>query len=632
MMQGTYWLPDDADWKLKIRAAERTEALCWHDVVGLANARLDFLQTERLATLIARKFSTPPEQAVGVPVRLAVLGSSTTTHLLAGIRVAAARRGLWLDLFEGGYGQYVQPLLGRDAQLEAFAPSVLLLVLDARHLSADVPMTASAEEVDERIADKLATLQSCWAAAQSRLGATVIQQMPLPVLPDLMGSQEERMPGAPAAVLNRMTQALKACAAPAGVHLIAVDRVAAREGMRRWHDPALWHRAKQEVSPLAAPLYGDLVARLLAALQGRSAKCLVLDLDNTLWGGVVGDDGVNGIVLGQGSAAGEAFADVQRHARALAARGVILAVCSKNDEENALAAFDRHPEMLLRRGDIAAFVANWDDKATNLRRIADMLNIGLDALVFVDDNPFERNLVRGELPQVMVPELPDDDPAAIPQTLSDAGYFEALAITRDDVNRNAFYAADVKRQRFQREATDLSAYLRDLNMRLAWKPYDSIDLPRVTQLLNKTNQFNLVTRRLAPADVQAIVEDEASFGLQFRLEDRFGANGVIAVVNGHVDAVGDGWIDDWVMSCRVFGRGVERATLGVVVEQLRQRGARRLIGRYVDSGRNAMTRSLLDDLGFRAVPDLSGGWLGLELDAVPRQDHWLSVVEDDDVA
>lgn len=631
-MQGTYWLPDDADWKLRIRAAERADDLAWHEVVALANVRLDFLQTERLAALIARKFPTSPAQAVGAPVRLAVLGSSTTTHLLAGIRVAAARRGLWLDLFEGGYGQYVQPLLGGDARLEAFAPSAVLLALDARHLSADVPVTADTAEVGERIAAKLATLRSCWAAAQSRLGAAAIQQMPLPVLPDLVGSQEQRMPSAPATVLDRMTQAIKAGAETAGVHLLAVDRVAAREGMRQWHDPVLWHRAKQEVTPLAAPLYGDLVARLLAALQGRSAKCLVLDLDNTLWGGVVGDDGVEGIVLGQGSAAGEAFADVQRHARALAARGVILAVCSKNDEENALAAFDRHPEMLLRRGDIAAFVANWDDKATNLRRIADTLNIGLDALVFVDDNPFERNLVRGELPQVMVPELPDDDPAAIPRTLSDAGYFEAVAITRDDANRNAFYAADAERQRFQRETTDLSSYLRDLNMRLAWKAYGDVDLPRVVQLLNKTNQFNLVTRRLASTDVQAIVENEASFGLQFRLEDRFGDNGVIAVVNGHVDAAGDGWIDDWVMSCRVFGRGVERATLEVVVEQLRRRGARRLIGRHVDSGRNAMTRSLLDDLGFRAAPDLSGGWQALELAAVPRQDHRLLVAEDEDVA
>lgn len=631
-MQGTYWLPTDADWKHRVRQAERADALSWHAIVALANVRLDFLQCERLAALIASRFPVPPGEAVGEPVRMAVLGSSTTTHLLAGLRVGAARRGLWLDLFNGSYGQYAQALLGGDAQLEAFAPSVVLLALDARHLTADIPVGSSAAEVEERIEQKFTLIQSCWAAAQERLGATVFQQMPLSVLPDLVGAHEDEMPGAPATVLGRITDGIRVRAARAGVHLIAADRTAAREGLQRWHDPALWHRAKQEISPAVAPRYGDLVARLLAALQGRSAKCLVLDLDNTLWGGVVGDDGVDGIILGQGSAAGEAFADVQRYALSLAARGVILAVCSKNDEANAFAVFDRHPEMLLRRSDIAAFVANWDDKASNLRRIASMLNIGMDALVFVDDNPFERSLVRSELPQVAVPEWPDEDPAALPQMLSDAGYFESPAVTGDDVKRNGFYAADAERQRFERTTTDLPAYLRSLDMKLSWKLYGEVELPRVVQLLNKTNQFNLVTRRLTSADVQAIIDSDAAFGLQFRLEDRFGDSGVIAVVNGHVDATGSAWIDDWVMSCRVFGRSVERATLAAVVDEVRRRDARRLIGRYVDSGRNAMVRPLLDELGFRDAPDIPDEWRVLELEGLPRQDHWLCVVEDDDVS
>jgi HAD superfamily phosphatase (TIGR01681 family) len=189
---------------------------------------------------------------------------------------------------------------------------------------------------------------------------------------------------------------------------MALDDRAARDGIAAWHDPALWHRSKQEVTPVAAPMYGELVARLLAAKQGWSAKCLVLDLDNTVWGGVVGDDGVEGIVIGQGSALGEAYAAFQDYCRELARRGVILAVCSKNDEANALEPFERHPDMVLKRADIACFVANWSDKAANIRQIAHTLNIGLDALVFVDDNPFERNLVRQELPAVAVPEVGDD--------------------------------------------------------------------------------------------------------------------------------------------------------------------------------------------------------------------------------
>ncbi len=208
-----------------------------------------------------------------------------------------------------------------------------------------------------------------------------------------------------------------------GVDILALDDRAARDGIGKWHDPALWHRSKQEVSPAAGPLYGDLVGRWLAAKQGRSFKCLVMDLDNTLWGGVIGDDGLEGIALGQGSPLGEAYTAFQEYARELSRRGVILAVCSKNDEANALEPFEKHPDMVLKRGDIASFVANWQNKADNLRAIAQELNIGLDALCFIDDNPFERNLVRQELPMVAVPEV-SDDPTGYPVALADGGYFE----------------------------------------------------------------------------------------------------------------------------------------------------------------------------------------------------------------
>jgi FkbH-like protein len=304
---------------------------------------------------------------------------------------------------------------------------------------------------------------------------------------------------------------------------------------------------------------------------------------------------------------GEAFAAFQSYARALQRRGVILAVCSKNDQAAALAAFDSHPEMVLKRADMACFVANWQDKPANLRTIARTLNIGLDALVFADDNPFERALVRRELPMVAVPEL-TDEPADYPAILADAGYFEALAITPEDQARGRHYRDNQARAALQETATDLDAYLRGLEMELRWRPFDRVGLPRIVQLVNKTNQFNLTTRRITEAEALAVIDDPGAVGLQLRLLDRFGDNGMIAVVIGRLAAGGAALaIDTWLMSCRVLGRQVEAATLELIVAQARRLGARRLIGTYVPSGRNAMVRDHYARLGFTPVADDRGG-------------------------
>ncbi len=402
----------------------------------------------------------------------------------------------------------------------------------------------------------------------------------------------------------------------ANVELLALDDRVARDGLAAWHNPTFWHHAKQEVTPAAAPMYGDLVGRLLAAGQGRSAKCLVLDLDNTLWGGVVGDDGLEGIVIGQGSASGEAYLAFQEYCRELARRGVILAVCSKNDEANALEPFERHPEMALKRADIACFVANWSDKAANLRQVAAELNIGLDSLVFVDDNPFERNLIRRELPMVAVPEV-SEDPVSFIAAIADAGYFEALSVTEEDRERTAQYHGNRARDALRASITDMDSYLRGLEMQLVWRPFDRIGLARTVQLINKSNQFNLTTRRYTDQEVLAVMDDPAAFGLQLRLIDRFGDNGVIAIVIGRLRDDRDLLIDTWLMSCRVLGRQVEPTTLNLIADQARRLGARRLVGDYIPTKKNGMVKDHYTKLGFaatdktpdggnRAVLDLAG--------------------------
>jgi FkbH-like protein len=441
----------------------------------------------------------------------------------------------------------------------------------------------------------LEMLRACWQQIRN-LNAVVIQQTLLPVHPGLVGNNEHIMTDSPAAIVESLNARLRQ---ESHINLLAIDSIAAADGIAQWHDPVLWHRAKQEIHPRVSHIYGDLVGRLVAAMRGRSRKCLVLDLDNTLWGGVIGDDGLDGIQLGQGTALGEAFVAFQRYAQRLARRGVILAVCSKNDEPNAREPFEKHPDMVLKSAEIACFIANWQDKASNLRTIAARLNIGLDALVFVDDNPFERNLVRQELPEVAVPELPDD-PSLYARTIADAGYFEALAITEEDRERSGQYQANLAREELRAGATDMEGYLRGLDMRLIVRRFDSVGIPRITQLINKTNQFNLTTRRYTEEEIRAIAQDDNSIALQFRLLDRFGDNGTIAILIGRRIG-GAVHIDTWLMSCRVLGREVEQACLNAICAAANAAGASRLMGEYRPTVKNSMVRDLYARLGFTLI-------------------------------
>ena len=449
-------------------------------------------------------------------------------------------------------------------------------------------------------------MQGLWQAAAAAFSCQIIQQTVIPLIPPLLGQNEQRLPHSRRRLVFRLNEQLRGWADAAKVDLLALDDWMVKDGLAAWHDPLLWHKAKQEISPLAAAAYGDLAARLLAARQGLSAKCLVLDLDNTVWGGVIGDDGLEGIKLGQGSPMGEAFVALQRYALGLSQRGIILAVCSKNDEANALLPFEKHPEMILKRSDIACFVANWEDKATNLREIARRLNIGLDALVFVDDNPFERNIVRRELPMVSVPEMAEDS-ALYPQTLADGGYFETLTLTGEDLERTQQYQANLDREKLKASTTDLAGYLQSLKMELQWSAFDRIGLQRIVQLINKTNQFNLTTRRYTEPEVVAVMENPQASTLQLRLLDCFGDNGIIGIILAQLDEANRLVIDTWLMSCRVLGRGVEQATLGLIVEEARRLGAKELIGEYRPTAKNGMVSDHYAKLGFLPVEETAEG-------------------------
>lgn len=614
------WLPLPPSFRGDLSAAMETATPteCLAKLASLAAYQLGFLETIQLDRAFGQLHLT---EAPGfLSIRLAVLSSSTVDHLAPAIRVAGLRRKLLIDIRNGAYGQYRQDILDPSPSLHQFAPQNILFSLSGREVIASVPLTATLEEVDAIIAKFVRELRSLWQRARETYNATIIQQTFLDVSATLFGSYDRLIPGAPRRVVAQLNDRLCEATRQDGVLLLDIARVSERDGIDAWFDAARWLQGKLEIAPRASPIYGDLVARILAAQRGLSKKCLVLDLDNTVWGGVIGDDGLEGIVIGEGSAVGEAHLALQRYAKQLKERGVILAVCSKNDAKSAEAVFHEHPEMLLRRSDIAAFLANWDDKAENLKAIANRLNIGIDSLVFVDDNPVERARIRQSLPAVAVPELPDDA-AHYVRCLSDAGYFEAVAFTPEDRHRGELYAANAEREALLASAQSMNDFLRGLEMSVVYGPFNPVDHARIVQLFNKTNQFNATTRRYTPEEITHLAGLPNVLTLQFRLLDRIGDNGLVSamILRPTADEENVLEIDNWVMSCRVFGRRLEFEAMNIAVEAARHLGIKRLIADYIATPKNGVISELYPSLGFTAVS---------ETDAPKGATRWLLKLAD----
>jgi len=416
-----------------------------------------------------------------------------------------------------------------------------------------------------------------------------------------------------------------ACVPGSGDVLLDVAGLAETVGLAEWHDPQLWNLAKFAFSDAMIPLYADHVARTVAAIRGKSRKVLILDLDNTVWGGVIGDDGLEGINVAQGDARGEAYLAVQRFALDLRQRGILLAVSSKNSDKVAREPFEKHPEMLLKLDHIAVFQANWNDKATNIQAIAEELSLGLDAMVLLDDNPVERGLVRKLLPQVAVPELPEE-PANYVRTLAAAGYFEAVTFSSEDLKRAGFYQGNAKRATLRQQAGGVDAYLASLDMTITFQPFDATGRARIVQLINKSNQYNLTTRRYTDPEVSAAENDPSVFTLQVRLADTFGDNGMISVVICRPGETSSWEIDTWLMSCRVLGRKVENMVLREILQHARRAGISKLIGTYLPTGRNQLVADHYARLGFGKVGEEESGltrWElltdGAEPDSIPMK-------------
>lgn len=612
------WLPEaPPDFRTTCKSLSSDEAELGFRLRHFAAMRLESDQLMALEAALRRcKGQGARDLFPLLPV--ALVSNTTTSFIARGITATGLRYGFDIGVTETPYGQIFQEVLDPASSLYKSRPQVVLLALDHRafDLKQDLAGDASAK-IDQALKQVLALSD----AVHHNSDATVICQTLAPPPTAAFGHLDRNVAGTEQHAIEAFNARLRSALAQRSDVLFDVAATAALVGTARWHDPVMWNMAKLPFASEFVPLYADHLCRLLAALKGKSRKCLVLDLDNTLWGGAIGDDGLEGIVLGQGNPLGEAFLDVQQVALNLRDRGIVLAVCSKNEEENARLPFQKHPDMLLREDHIAAFIANWQDKSNNLEAIAQTLNLGVDSLVFLDDNPSERAAVRARLPMVAVPELPAD-PAQYTLMLLQAGYFEATSFVAEDRDRAGFYEANAKRAQSMQRSGDVAEYLASLNMELTLQPFDIIGRARIAQLINKTNQFNLTTRRYTEEQVKAMESDRALFTVQARLKDSFGDSGMISVVICRKDGA-RWWIDTWLMSCRVLGRKIEDALLQHLVAAARRDGATTLVGEYIPTPKNKMVEDHYAKLGF--VRD--GNTWRLDIGAYTAKDLPLKVTQ-----
>lgn len=560
---------------------------------------------ERLAKLAPVQPDVPAAQRV----RIAIIGSSTLDHVRAYLEVAGRQAGLGPAFYVGPFDQYAQDILDPASALYAFAPDVIVMAVHGHALFPDLyddlfdldlkERRAAVGEVVERVAALLAQLTARTTALVLLHTFATPQYSPLGTL-DLRDSfgQTALFAAINGGLAERVRQDFPS------VRLVDEDRVYGRIGKRNVTDPRLWFLARMGIGEGVLGALTQEYMRFIKALKGRTRKCLVLDLDNALWGGVVGEDGPHGIALGQ-EAPGNAFRAFQEAILGLWKRGVVLAVNSKNNEEDAMEVLERHPDMILRPGHFAAMRINWLDKVTNMESIAAELNIGLDSMVFVDDNPAECALVRSRLPQVLTVELPRD-PARYRGLLLDLTDFDMLTLTEEDRQRGQLYVQRRERQEWEASrGENLGDYLTELGLEVEVAAADAFAIPRIAQLIGKTNQFNLTTRRHSEPQVQAFAASAGHGVYAARVQDRFGDHGLVGAAI--VTKEGDVWeVDTLLLSCRVLGRGVETAFLSALVAAARDNGACVLRGVFIPTPKNAPARDFYSRHGFTLMGEHDG--------------------------
>ena len=556
---------------------------------------------------LAKKYKQLAETGISleplIKMKIGVISNATTQLMTSSLEGSALRYGIGLNIIEAEFNQLAQEAFAEQSLFTGHALSMILVAADYRGLPLR-PCPGDLVAAENNVRECLSFIKTLIESLQKKTEAQVILQNIVPPVELLSGSFEGRLPGTIPWLIQRLNIELDKLVAD-DLFIVDVAALASTVGLSNWHDSTLWNLAKLPFAQSYTPLYADYVCRLIAAKYGKSRRCLILDLDNTLWGGVIGDDGLDGILIGNGNPTGEAHLQLQQVILSLRDRGIVLAVSSKNEDMIARQPFKEHPDMLLREEHIAVFQANWSDKATNIRTIAKTLSLGLESIVFLDDNPVERMQVRRELPEVAVPELPDD-PALYARTLIAAGYFEATAFSDEDKKRAKFYNDNAKRVEILSKSSDMVSYLKALEMEISLTDFDQIGRSRIVQLISKSNQFNLTTKRYTDSDIKKFESNDDYFTRQIRLKDSLGDNGMVSVVICKKNE-GNWEIDTWLMSCRVLGRQVEDAVLQDIVKNAQADGVNKIIGCYSPTAKNIIVKDHYKKLGFNKKHENENG-------------------------
>ena len=532
-------------------------------------------------------------------LKLAVVGDTSTQLLCTAIRGMGVERGYNIELFEAEYNQVERQLLDPTSDLYRFDADFIVIFQSTHKLGA-LHSVQSVEEQAKLADDRIVFLTS--VCENSAMAGKKIIYFNYPEIEDtVFGSYSNKVETSFTYQVRKLNfELMRLSQQYQNLFICDIAALQNKYGRDIFYAANVYTSTEMILSVDALPYVASRMMDVVCALKGRFKKCLILDLDNTVWGGVIGDDGLEGIQLGHGMGIGKAFTEFQMWVKKLKQRGIIICVVSKNNEETAKEPFERHPDMVLKLDDIAIFQANWETKVDNIRTIQGILNIGFDSMVFLDDNPFERNMVRENIKGITVPELPED-PAEYLEYLYSLNLFETASYSNADKDRTKQYQVEAKRVTLSKTFSNEVDFLKSLNMLSTVSGFTKFNTPRVAQLSQRSNQFNLRTIRYTDADIVALAENPNVIDLSFTLEDKFGDNGLIAVVIMRKLDKETLFVDTWFMSCRVLKRGMENFTLNTMVERAKSAGYKRIVGEYIPTAKNKMVEDHYNSLGFRKI-------------------------------
>lgn len=539
-----------------------------------------------------------------LPKKIAILGGSTTSDIKLILELFLLNQGIRPEFYESQYNQYYQDAMFPNNQLESFAPDIIYIHTSNRNISTYPMISNTAEEIDHLLDTEMRKFTGIWNRLEAVYHCPVIQnnfEMPLY---RLMGNKDASDIHGAVNFLTRLNMKFYEYAqSHDNFYICDINYISADYGLKEWSDPFYWHMYKYALCVPAIPYLAFNVANIIKSIFGKNKKGFVLDLDNTLWGGVIGDDGVDNIVLGPEEPEGQVYSEFQNYLKAHKQLGILLNINSKNDYENAIAGL-HHPDSVLSEEDFICIKANWDPKNQNFAQIASELNLLPESLVFVDDNPAERHIVREGLKGVSAPEMGQVHEYI--RILDRSGFFEVTALSADDLKRNEMYKKNAERTKLMASFEDYKDYLLSLEMTGMIRPFEPVYLSRIAQLSNKSNQFNLTTRRYTQAEIEKLSKDPDYVTLYGKLADKFGDNGVVSVIIGHITGQ-ECQIDLWLMSCRVLKRDMEYAMMDSLVHRCQELGIKTIRGFYYPTAKNNMVREFYGLQGFRKVKEEESG-------------------------